>query len=184
MHSSFYNHGLWWWECEPMYYTFKISGRVRYKFASFWNRNHTLRALQRAAKNYHALVEAEKKVGFFISLFPFSRSFLCCYPLPSLVHMLRCTSKLKKENKQWKLLVRQFIVFLCVFSGCYKACRTIVMVFLSLLVYRTSNSQRCALIVALPEVGKVNLRFQRKCLKLKNFNRSLSRRMYFLVYMM
>ncbi|KAI5670017.1 hypothetical protein M9H77_19870 [Catharanthus roseus] len=36
-------------------------GRVRYKFASFWNRNHTLRALQRAAKNYHALVEAEKK---------------------------------------------------------------------------------------------------------------------------
>ncbi|XAR71072.1 hypothetical protein NMG60_11028169 [Bertholletia excelsa] len=36
-------------------------GRVRYKFASFWNRNHALRALQRAAKNYHAMVEAEKK---------------------------------------------------------------------------------------------------------------------------
>ncbi|GMY32710.1 BAG-associated GRAM protein 1 isoform X1 [Fagus crenata] len=36
-------------------------GRVRYKFASFWNRNHALRALQRAAKNYEAMLEAEKK---------------------------------------------------------------------------------------------------------------------------
>ncbi|XP_022761522.1 BAG-associated GRAM protein 1-like isoform X2 [Durio zibethinus] len=36
-------------------------GRVRYKFASFWNRNHALRALQRAAKNYHGMLEAEKK---------------------------------------------------------------------------------------------------------------------------
>ncbi|OAY37788.1 BAG-associated GRAM protein 1 isoform X3 [Manihot esculenta] len=36
-------------------------GRVRYKFASFWNRNHALRALQRAAKNYHDMLEAEKK---------------------------------------------------------------------------------------------------------------------------
>lgn len=32
-------------------------------FASFWNRNHTLRTLQRAAKNYHAMLEAEKKVS-------------------------------------------------------------------------------------------------------------------------
>ncbi|CAL1404723.1 unnamed protein product [Linum trigynum] len=36
-------------------------GRVRYKFASFWNRNHAIRILQRAAKNHHELVEAEKK---------------------------------------------------------------------------------------------------------------------------
>ncbi|XP_052199402.1 BAG-associated GRAM protein 1 isoform X2 [Diospyros lotus] len=36
-------------------------GRVRYKFASFWNRNHALRALQRAAKDFHTMVEAEKK---------------------------------------------------------------------------------------------------------------------------
>ncbi|KAG8375888.1 hypothetical protein BUALT_Bualt09G0006000 [Buddleja alternifolia] len=36
-------------------------GRVRYKFASFWNRNHVLRALQRTMKNYHAMFEAEKK---------------------------------------------------------------------------------------------------------------------------
>lgn len=36
-------------------------GRVRYKFASFWNRNHALRALQRTAKTYRALLEAEKK---------------------------------------------------------------------------------------------------------------------------
>ncbi|CAL9134712.1 unnamed protein product [Musa acuminata var. zebrina] len=36
-------------------------GRVRYKFASFWNRNHTLRALQRTDKNFHASIEAEKK---------------------------------------------------------------------------------------------------------------------------
>ncbi|KAF6152465.1 hypothetical protein GIB67_035533 [Kingdonia uniflora] len=36
-------------------------GRVRYKFASFWNRNHALKALQRATKNFHAMLEAEKK---------------------------------------------------------------------------------------------------------------------------
>ncbi|KAL8482781.1 hypothetical protein ACS0TY_025717 [Phlomoides rotata] len=36
-------------------------GRVRYKFASFWNRNHALRGLQRATKNYHDMLEAEKK---------------------------------------------------------------------------------------------------------------------------
>ncbi|GAA0163990.1 hypothetical protein LIER_19731 [Lithospermum erythrorhizon] len=37
-------------------------GRVRYKFASFWNRNHALRALQRAVNNYHAILDDEKKV--------------------------------------------------------------------------------------------------------------------------
>uniref|UniRef100_A0A6N2M0D5 C2 domain-containing protein n=2 Tax=Salix viminalis TaxID=40686 RepID=A0A6N2M0D5_SALVM len=36
-------------------------GRVRYKFASFWNRNHALRGLQRSAKNYRTMLEAEKK---------------------------------------------------------------------------------------------------------------------------
>ncbi|XP_022972086.1 BAG-associated GRAM protein 1 [Cucurbita maxima] len=36
-------------------------GRVRYKFASFWNRNHTVRALQRAVKNFRETLEAEKK---------------------------------------------------------------------------------------------------------------------------
>ncbi|KAG1328271.1 putative BAG-associated GRAM protein 1-like [Cocos nucifera] len=36
-------------------------GRVRYKFASFWNRNHTLRILQRATKNFRAMLEAEKQ---------------------------------------------------------------------------------------------------------------------------
>lgn len=36
-------------------------GRVRYMFASFWNRNHALRALQRAAKHFHTMVEDEKK---------------------------------------------------------------------------------------------------------------------------
>uniref|UniRef100_J3MZ84 C2 domain-containing protein n=2 Tax=Oryza brachyantha TaxID=4533 RepID=J3MZ84_ORYBR len=36
-------------------------GRVRYKFASFWNRNHTYRALQRAVKNFHTMIEAEKQ---------------------------------------------------------------------------------------------------------------------------
>ncbi|KAI8021438.1 BAG-associated GRAM protein 1 [Camellia lanceoleosa] len=30
-------------------------------FASFWNRNHALRALQRAAKHFHTMVEDEKK---------------------------------------------------------------------------------------------------------------------------
>ncbi|KAF8780816.1 hypothetical protein HU200_000762 [Digitaria exilis] len=36
-------------------------GRVRYKFASFWNRNHTFRALQRAVKNFQTMIEAEKQ---------------------------------------------------------------------------------------------------------------------------
>uniref|UniRef100_A0A3Q7HP89 C2 domain-containing protein n=1 Tax=Solanum lycopersicum TaxID=4081 RepID=A0A3Q7HP89_SOLLC len=36
-------------------------GRVRYKFASFWNRNHALRSLQRSADNCHDILEAEKK---------------------------------------------------------------------------------------------------------------------------
>ncbi|MFS7988804.1 putative C2 domain, GRAM domain, PH-like domain superfamily, VASt domain, C2 domain superfamily [Helianthus anomalus] len=36
-------------------------GRVRYMFASFWNRNHAIRTLQRAAKNHHSMIEAEKK---------------------------------------------------------------------------------------------------------------------------
>ncbi|CAI9263073.1 unnamed protein product [Lactuca saligna] len=36
-------------------------GRVRYMFASFWNRNSALRTLQRGAKNYHTMLEVEKK---------------------------------------------------------------------------------------------------------------------------
>ncbi|KZV48473.1 hypothetical protein F511_18279 [Dorcoceras hygrometricum] len=36
-------------------------GRVRYMFASFWNRNHALRAIQRAVKDYQEMIEAEKK---------------------------------------------------------------------------------------------------------------------------
>ncbi|XP_022158952.1 BAG-associated GRAM protein 1 isoform X2 [Momordica charantia] len=36
-------------------------GRVRYKFASFWNRNHAFRALQRAVRNFQEMLEAEKK---------------------------------------------------------------------------------------------------------------------------
>ncbi|KAJ0553560.1 putative ABC-type xenobiotic transporter [Helianthus annuus] len=36
-------------------------GRVRYMFALFWKRNHAIRTLQRAAKNYHSMIEAEKK---------------------------------------------------------------------------------------------------------------------------
>ncbi|XP_019423973.1 PREDICTED: BAG-associated GRAM protein 1-like isoform X2 [Lupinus angustifolius] len=36
-------------------------GRVRYKFASFWNRNHAFRNLQCAANNFHEMLEVEKK---------------------------------------------------------------------------------------------------------------------------
>lgn len=43
-------------------FLFFISGRVRYKFASFWNRNHAVRSLQRAVKNFREMLEAEKKV--------------------------------------------------------------------------------------------------------------------------
>ncbi|KAF5763947.1 putative ABC-type xenobiotic transporter [Helianthus annuus] len=38
-----------------------LTGRVRYMFALFWNRNHAIRTLQHAAKNYHSMIEAEKK---------------------------------------------------------------------------------------------------------------------------
>lgn len=54
-----------WWplsDCLIRSVFFFISGRVRYMFASFWNRNHALRNLQRAAKNFHEMLEAEKKV--------------------------------------------------------------------------------------------------------------------------
>ncbi|XP_077225261.1 BAG-associated GRAM protein 1-like [Tasmannia lanceolata] len=36
-------------------------GRVRYKFASFWNRNHAIKGLQHAAKNFKVMEEDEKK---------------------------------------------------------------------------------------------------------------------------
>ncbi|XP_047270819.1 BAG-associated GRAM protein 1 isoform X4 [Capsicum annuum] len=42
-------------------------GRVRYKFASFWNRNHALRSLQRSADYYHDMLEAEKKFQEFMT---------------------------------------------------------------------------------------------------------------------
>lgn len=35
--------------------------RIRYAFASFWNRNHAIRTLQSAAKNDHSMTEPEKK---------------------------------------------------------------------------------------------------------------------------
>ncbi|XP_077228089.1 BAG-associated GRAM protein 1-like isoform X2 [Tasmannia lanceolata] len=50
-------------------------GRVRYKFASFWNRNHALRALQRAAKNFKEMEEAEKKEKAESALRAHSSSF-------------------------------------------------------------------------------------------------------------
>ena len=46
-----------------------FSGRVRYKFASFWNRNHALRTLLRATKTFHERLEAEKKVYYLLSSF-------------------------------------------------------------------------------------------------------------------
>lgn len=39
-----------------------LSGRVRYKVASFWNRNHALRALQLAMKNFQDTLEDRKNV--------------------------------------------------------------------------------------------------------------------------
>ncbi|KAH9605840.1 hypothetical protein KSS87_007100 [Heliosperma pusillum] len=36
-------------------------GRVRYKFASFWNRNHAFKILQRCVTNFRAMLDAEKK---------------------------------------------------------------------------------------------------------------------------
>ena len=37
------------------------AGRAKYKFASFWNRNHALRGLQRANKKFGDLQEQIKK---------------------------------------------------------------------------------------------------------------------------
>uniref|UniRef100_J3LEL5 C2 domain-containing protein n=1 Tax=Oryza brachyantha TaxID=4533 RepID=J3LEL5_ORYBR len=39
-----------------------FSGRIRYKFTSFWNRNRTFRALENALQSYRATLEAEKQV--------------------------------------------------------------------------------------------------------------------------
>ncbi|KAA0046776.1 BAG-associated GRAM protein 1-like isoform X2 [Cucumis melo var. makuwa] len=39
-------------------------GRVRYKFASFWNRNHMVRALQHSVNNFREMLEAEKKACY------------------------------------------------------------------------------------------------------------------------
>lgn len=44
-------------------------------FASFWNRNHAIRTLQRSAKNYHSMIEAEKKVYLAPKEFCTSRNF-------------------------------------------------------------------------------------------------------------
>lgn len=41
-------------------------------FASFWNRNHAIKALQRSVTNYHAMLEAEKKVSSLLLISPFS----------------------------------------------------------------------------------------------------------------
>ncbi|XP_042005079.1 BAG-associated GRAM protein 1-like isoform X2 [Salvia splendens] len=38
-----------------------VDSIIRYKFASFWNRNTALRAIQHIAKNYDAMLEAETK---------------------------------------------------------------------------------------------------------------------------
>ncbi|KAF3341040.1 C2 and GRAM domain-containing protein [Carex littledalei] len=36
-------------------------GRMKYMFASFWNRGHTLKTLERYKKKYHEMIEAEEK---------------------------------------------------------------------------------------------------------------------------
>jgi lauroyl/myristoyl acyltransferase len=46
----------------------QCTGRVKYMFASFWNRNHTMKTIQRYKQKYHEMIEAEKKVGTMISL--------------------------------------------------------------------------------------------------------------------
>jgi hypothetical protein len=35
--------------------------KAMYRFVSFWNRNHTIRALQLAVRNFVMMIEAEKK---------------------------------------------------------------------------------------------------------------------------
>ena len=84
--NVFYENSCWnIWQCMMLWTNFSriqcemltalhislfcFSGRVRYKFASFWNRNHTLRILQRATKNFRAMLEAEKQV-FLIEIGP------------------------------------------------------------------------------------------------------------------
>jgi hypothetical protein len=40
---------------------FGTAGRPKYKFASFWNRNHTLRTLERALDNFNNMHDAAKQ---------------------------------------------------------------------------------------------------------------------------
>jgi hypothetical protein len=42
---------------------FGTAGRPKYKFASFWNRNHTLRTLERALNNFNNMHDAAKQVN-------------------------------------------------------------------------------------------------------------------------
>lgn len=43
-------------------YSNAVAGRAKYKFASFWNRNHAHRALQRAHKNFATMQAVAKQV--------------------------------------------------------------------------------------------------------------------------
>ncbi|XP_021752214.1 BAG-associated GRAM protein 1-like isoform X1 [Chenopodium quinoa] len=60
-------------------------GRVRYKFASFWNRNHALKILQRSAKNFLLMLEAEKKAKALSELRAHSSSKRTGQPMPKVL---------------------------------------------------------------------------------------------------
>uniref|UniRef100_A0A803M5R9 C2 domain-containing protein n=1 Tax=Chenopodium quinoa TaxID=63459 RepID=A0A803M5R9_CHEQI len=60
-------------------------GRVRYKFASFWNRNHALKILQRSAKKFLLMLEAEKKAKALSELRAHRSSKRTGQPMPKVL---------------------------------------------------------------------------------------------------
>jgi hypothetical protein len=52
-----------------------VNGRSKYKFASFWNRNQTLRALEKALREYTAMQEVAKKEHYVSMMRTRSGSF-------------------------------------------------------------------------------------------------------------
>jgi hypothetical protein len=59
-------------------YSNAVAGRAKYKFASFWNRNHAHRALQRAHKNFatmQAVAKQEQQVSSMRTRSGSSRTF-------------------------------------------------------------------------------------------------------------
>ncbi|KAJ7568211.1 hypothetical protein O6H91_01G023400 [Diphasiastrum complanatum] len=81
-------------------------GRAKYKFASFWNRNHAHRVLQRAWKNFQAMEEASKQERKQSSLRIHSSSFRATIEEPAVPLVVEADDKTPPEDTK---IVQQFL---------------------------------------------------------------------------